>query len=317
MNKENVKVLPIVSISCITYNHSPYIRECLDGFLMQKTNFPIEILIHDDASTDGTEEIIREYEAKYPDIIKPIYEIENQWQKGRIGSRIFNFPRAQGKYIAICEGDDYWTDPLKLQKQVDFLETNPEYGLVHTGYKTSTGRIFKNKKFNKKGYYLEDFLIGRRTIGTLTILFSRDLYEKTPKLYRFKQFKVGDLPLRIELAKISKVKYINECSAIYRILEESASHSKRIEKVIDFQKETLLIRLFYIKHYQLHKLRKETFKTFYSVVIKMAYEKNNQYYSSLYFNKLCRIGFPSLKTIIFYLGTKYKLFDTFIQYSKK
>jgi glycosyltransferase involved in cell wall biosynthesis len=75
---------------------------------------------------DGTEEIIREYEAKYPDIIKPIYEKENQWVKGRKGSAVFNYPRAKGKYIALCEGDDYWTDPLKLQKQVDFLEANPD-----------------------------------------------------------------------------------------------------------------------------------------------------------------------------------------------
>ena len=112
----------MVSICCITYNHAPFIRQCLDGFIMQKTDFAFEVLIHDDASTDGTEEIIREYEARYPEIIKPLYEVENQWIKGRRGSKVFNFPRAQGKYIALCEGDDYWTDPFKLQKQVDFGE---------------------------------------------------------------------------------------------------------------------------------------------------------------------------------------------------
>ncbi len=118
---------PLVSICSITYQHAPYIRQCLDGFLMQKTDFAFEVLIHDDASTDGTEEIIREYEAKYPDIIKPLYEEENQWVKGRRGSRTFNFPRAKGKYIAMCEGDDYWTDPLKLQKQVDFWKLTHTY----------------------------------------------------------------------------------------------------------------------------------------------------------------------------------------------
>lgn len=118
---------PLVSISCITYNHAPYIRQCLDGFMMQQTNFAFEVLIHDDASTDGTTEIIKEYEEKYPDIIKPLYEEENQWVKGRRGSAVFNFPRAKGKYIALCEGDDYWIDPLKLQKQVDFLEANPDF----------------------------------------------------------------------------------------------------------------------------------------------------------------------------------------------
>ena len=87
---------------------------------MQKTDFPFEILIHDDASTDGTADIIREYEAKYPDIIKPIYQTENQYSKGIKVSQVYQFPRAKGKYIALCEGDDYWTDPYKLQKQVDF-----------------------------------------------------------------------------------------------------------------------------------------------------------------------------------------------------
>lgn len=118
---------PLVSICCLTFNHEPYIRECLDGFLMQKTSFPFEILIHDDASTDRTPVIIKEYEKKYPGIIKPIYQTENQHKK-KIGiSRTFQFPRAKGKYIALCEGDDYWTDPNKLQIQVDFLENNEEF----------------------------------------------------------------------------------------------------------------------------------------------------------------------------------------------
>lgn len=116
----------LVSISCITYNQAHFIRQCLDGFLMQKTTFSFEVLIHDDASTDGTAEIIREYESKYPDIIKPLYEKENQWTKGRRGSAVFNYPRAKGKYIALCEGDDYWIDELKLQTQFDFMEKHPE-----------------------------------------------------------------------------------------------------------------------------------------------------------------------------------------------
>src|SRR5690554_4131282 len=119
---------PLVSISCITYNHAPYIRQCLEGFLMQQCDFEYEILIHDDASTDGTSDIIREYQEKYPNIIKPIIQTENQWSQGVRGIMArFNFPRAKGKYIALCEGDDYWTDPLKLQKQVDFLEENENY----------------------------------------------------------------------------------------------------------------------------------------------------------------------------------------------
>lgn len=115
----------LVSISCITYNHEPYIADAIESFLMQKTNFKYEILIHDDASTDRTAEIIKKYQKKYPDIIKPIYQTENQYSKGiKVG--ILNHERAIGKYIAICEGDDYWTDPHKLQKQVDYMESHSE-----------------------------------------------------------------------------------------------------------------------------------------------------------------------------------------------
>ena len=123
---------PLLSIICITYNHKDFIRQALEGFVMQKTNFKFEVLIHDDASTDGTADIIREYEAKYPDIIKPIYQKENQFSKGVHILKTFIYPRVLGKYVALCEGDDYWTDPNKLQKQVDFLEAHPEYsGCFH------------------------------------------------------------------------------------------------------------------------------------------------------------------------------------------
>lgn len=117
----------MVSICCLAYNHSKYIRQCLDGFVNQKTNFKFEVLIHDDASTDGTQDIIKEYEEKYPDIIKPIYQTENQYSKGVKITRTYQFPRAKGKYIATCEGDDYWCDSNKLQMQFDFLEKHTDY----------------------------------------------------------------------------------------------------------------------------------------------------------------------------------------------
>lgn len=121
---------PIVSISCITYNHKDFIKEAIGGFLKQETTFQIEVLINDDCSNDGTSEIIKEYELKYPNLIKPIYQEVNQYSQGVRGmSRRFNYPRAKGKYIALCEGDDFWTDPLKLQKQVDFLEKHSDCSL--------------------------------------------------------------------------------------------------------------------------------------------------------------------------------------------
>lgn len=118
-----------VSISCLVYNHEPFIRQTIESILAQKVNFDYEILIHDDASTDNSQNIIREYTEKYPDIIKPIYQTENQFSKGvDIGCK-YNLPRAKGKYIALCDGDDYWIDPYKLQKQVDFLDSHTDYAL--------------------------------------------------------------------------------------------------------------------------------------------------------------------------------------------
>lgn len=120
---------PLVSVICITYNHEKYIRQTLEGFIMQRTTFPFEIIVHDDASTDSTADIIREYVAKYPELIVPVYQNQNQYSKGIWVTRTFCLPLVKGKYIAFCEGDDYWTDPRKLEIQFDFMEQNPDYSM--------------------------------------------------------------------------------------------------------------------------------------------------------------------------------------------
>lgn len=212
----------LVSISCITYNHAPYIRECLDGFMMQKTNFAFEVLIHDDASTDGTADIIREYEAKYPSIIKPIYEEENQWVKGRRGSAVFNFPRAKGKYIAMCEGDDYWTDPLKLQKQVDFLEANPEYVMCTHRFQTyeQCTKTLQNDWLSLSrddNFYFDfEYFISRKEWVTqpLTILFrSRAFDLQHYSLYS----KSKDVTLIYSLLQKGKGIVLRDYMGVYRI----------------------------------------------------------------------------------------------------
>lgn len=125
-----------VSIICTAYNQEKYIKSCLDGFVMQKTNFNFEVLISDDASTDNTAQIIKEYADKYPDIIKPIYFKENQYAKQISIWLNHLIPKATGKYLAFCDGDDYWTDPYKLQKQVDFLEKHKDYSMCFHQAKT-------------------------------------------------------------------------------------------------------------------------------------------------------------------------------------
>lgn len=159
---------PLVSIICSTYNHGLYISQCLDGFLMQKTNFPFEILIHDDASTDNTPDIIREYEHNQPQVIRPIYQKENKYSKKEDIFAKYQCSRVRGKYIAICEGDDYWIDPLKLQKQIDFLENNPDYGMIYT----------TSKVYNQKEGKIEEEIIGREFNGYIELL-SRKLYSNS------------------------------------------------------------------------------------------------------------------------------------------
>lgn len=207
----------LVSISCITYNHAPYIRQCLDGFMMQQTNFAFEVLIHDDASTDGTTDIIKEYEAQYPDIIKPIYEEENQWVKGRRGSAVFNFPRANGKYIALCEGDDYWTDPLKLQKQVDFLEMHQDY--VMTSHKCSVYNetlkqyVSENSAEEDVSYSMKDLLGGKWYYQTLSIFFRADALNNM-QLYKYRMS--SDTVLVYELLQNGKGIQFKDVMGCYR-----------------------------------------------------------------------------------------------------
>lgn len=173
----------LISISCATYNHAPYIRQCLDGFLMQEGNFMIEILIHDDASTDGTADIIREYKENYPDIIFPIYQTENQYSKKSVRgiNATFNFPRAKGKYIAMCEGDDYWTDPHKLQKQVDFLKANPDFNLCCHDWEVNTDGIITSSpihnKYKKIFYFDFDTLPWIWITKTNTLLFKNHAFD--------------------------------------------------------------------------------------------------------------------------------------------
>ncbi len=119
---------PMVTVVTITYNHLPYIEKCIQGVLMQQTAFPIEFIIGEDFSTDGTREIVFENAKKYPNTIRVITA---DYNVGAEANSLRCLKAYRGKYIALCEGDDYWTDPFKLQKQVDFLEKNPEYVMCY------------------------------------------------------------------------------------------------------------------------------------------------------------------------------------------
>lgn len=239
---------PLVTICCITYNHAAYIRECLNGFLMQETNFKFEVVIHDDASTDETQGIIKEYCEKYPNVFSPIFQHVNQYSRG-IKSIIQTFcvPQFRGKYVAMCEGDDYWIDPYKLQKQVDFLESHPDYGMCYTKVKRF---VPKNNKFiDEWGGPNEtmDKLLIENTIPTLTAVFHKAIYYNyLTEIHPSKRgWLMGDYPIWLYFAQNSKIKFINETTGVYRICTESASHSNDLEKIIRFNNSYHDIRTWY------------------------------------------------------------------------
>ena len=219
----------LVSIQCLVYNHEPYLRQCLDGFVMQKTNFKFEAIVHDDVSTDGSAAIIHEYAEKYPDIIKPIFETENQYSK-KDGSlmKIMN-SACKGKYIALCEGDDYWIDPLKLQKQVDFLEKNLEYTMCCSDaiIKGDFLEYDWSRYSNNQSIPTEDMILGGGLfVQTATLLFRNYLLRNDIYPEFAKKCHVGDYPLQIFAALEGKVFWFAEKQCVYRF-EAANSWTKK------------------------------------------------------------------------------------------
>ena len=228
---------PLVSILCATYNQEKYIAQTIEGFLLQKVNFPIEIIIHDDTSTDGTADIIRKYEAEHPDLIKGIYQTENQYSKRVDIWAKFLYSKAQGKYFAECEGDDYWTDPSKLQRQVDFLESHPDYILSHTAFKyydqnngvfLEDQSIKRNLEIQEKELEKLSLLILDRNqyrIQTVTILYKSELWSLiTDSFAMSKYFFMGDTQLYFFASKFGKIHYDPTVTSVYRYTPHSACH---------------------------------------------------------------------------------------------
>lgn len=243
---------PLVSVVCITYNHEDYIQKCLNGFLMQKTNFRFEILVHDDASIDNTATIIRKYEEEYASLFRVVYQKENQYSQGVCPCEDILFPMARGKYIALCEGDDYWTDPYKLQKQIDFLEANPEYGLCYTQTQFYSESDGKEKQIWGGPYTDFENIVKVNTIPTLTAVARTELILKyiqdvEPQKHNWK---MGDYPIWLWFACCSKIAYIPEITGCYRVSCGSVSHSKTYISQLEFMQSSMSIKLFFLKYRQ-------------------------------------------------------------------
>ena len=325
---------PVVSIVCITYNHEKFISEAIDSFLMQETNFPFEIILGEDCSTDNTAEIVKKYTEEYPDIIKSVLRESN------IGMNLNfkqSFEKSIGKYIALCEGDDYWTDPLKLQNQVDFLEKNEEYGMVHTNFDTyyqDSNYFLKNThsvynidiKDNCTLEYWNLFGKSMATIKTLTVCIRRDLIDEWLSVTPENKWLIGDFPMYFYASLHSKIGYINESTSVYRTIPNGSASNvgNDSKKKLKIKKTYIDIRLhFFVKY----KLDEKTFKKAlirnFNLLFDYCIITDNEVVLDEYFeiltnlkwqhtaNKLSRIysksNSPTKKLVLQYL-TKIKLF---------
>lgn len=216
-----------VSILCITYNHASFIREALDGFVKQKTNFAFEVLIHDDASTDGTSDIIREYEHRYPNIFRCVFQKKNIWSK-KDAFLDFLFPLVRGKYVAINEGDDYWCDDLKLQKQFDFMQSHPDFSVcfhpvkVHFENGSQPDFVFPSKKyrFKKEVLNLQD-LLKHNFIQTNSVMYRWRFHNENATKLIPRNILPADWYLHLVHAQIGKIGFLPEIMGVYRRHDDS------------------------------------------------------------------------------------------------
>ena len=279
---------PLVSVKMITYNHAPYIAQAIEGVLQQEANFPFELVIGEDCSTDGTREIVFEYRKKYPDIIRVITSEQN------VGARKNGYrteKACRGKYIAFCEGDDYWHCPDKLQKQADYMESHPECVMVHSDcdyYYTATGKRIKSSNKYKKVSQPHNLDISTILfdpacrIITCTVCARRDALHKVvdsdPILYQSGRFLMGDTPRWAEISRLGKVAYIDESLATRNVLVESVAYTRDVKKALRFSKSSSELILYLIDKYGLPASERRRFQKRWCVCsLKLAfYEKDAQ-----------------------------------------
>ena len=334
----------MVSIHCCAYNHEKYIRQCLEGFVMQRTNFKFEVIVHDDASTDKTATIIKECADKYPDIIKPIYQKENQYSTCKENIDIALMAKTSGKYIALCEGDDYWIDPYKLQKQVDFLENNSDYVLSHTGFqylveysnnefRDSNEATKKNLEIIKNDLpnIIEHILnYNEYRIQTATVLYRKDAFIKTQKDKKRQNepfFLMGDTPLWVRLYQYGKIHFLQDDTTIYRQHLNSACRETINLRKLRFNLSCAEMRTYFASLYNINQTYKEKFEKDYKAKLfeYMIYDQSYKPFIKVYHNITDRCLFyniiltrPCLLLIKpFYLLSKFIKISNFKKNIKK
>lgn len=254
---------PLVSILMPTYNHEKYIALAVESALAQKTQYSYELLINDDVSTDSTRKIAESYAEKYPEKIRLFTHDKNQ---GLLKSYKYLLEQAEGKYIAILESDDLWTDENKLEKQVAFLESHDDYGLCCSDYYTidengtKTGEVVKDFDKNQNDQWYKA-LMNFASIGALTIIFRRSVYEKWCCIddYIERKFQTFDRSVWLSIAKHSKCYFIHEKLASYRVISSSISNSGSFEKAWKFASSVMDIHEYIISKYGLEGCSRQEF----------------------------------------------------------
>ena len=241
---------PQVSVCLITYQHELYIRQALESILMQKVNFSWEIIIADDCSKDGTQKIILEYQQKYPGLIRSVFQKENVGGGKNFVDLIY---AAKGKYVAYLEGDDYWTDPLKLQKQFDFMEANTDFSLcyhkikwTHT-YPVNGDSEQQSNVNDPKISTIEDVINKGWFIRSCTMFFKNISLPAN-----FEKLHVGDYPLHVLLANEGKIGFIDICMAVYRINDKGVSETNLITTDVKKRKAIVRSEIDLIKYIDYH-----------------------------------------------------------------
>lgn len=319
-----------VCVKCFTFNQSKYIVDAMDGFCMQQTDFPFVCCIVDDASTDGEQDVIMQYLSDNFNLTDSTTSFKRETDFGHItyarhksnGNCFFavillkdnHYSQKKYKspylaewrdfcdYEALCEGDDYWIHPHKLNMQVQFMETHLEYSLCHTDFALSSSG------WRNHHIYLapnDDYSILSVTngmqVGTLTALFRVKMVNRCPHVFHGKGWKMGDLPLWIELSQEGKVKYLSVITACYRVLSNSASHGS-IEKEISFANDTISVRKFYADYYGIKLANNGYSKDYYTTIMKYAYKHKDKNVAEEYWNKARLYNMASLKLFMFYMA---------------
>lgn len=331
-----------VLVRCNTFNQSKYIEDTLHGFAIQQTSFPFLVYVIDDASTDGEQYVLRRWidnhcnhedikvynndlaiilMSKDKDNENCIYAIhllkKNLYMKPE-KQELHKIWREQCEYEASCEGDDYWIDSLKLQKQVHFLDTHEDYGMVHTDFDYVSGkRSHHFSDIKHDGIYFPDYLTKGVHVATLTVMYRISVYNKLPRLFIGKGWPMGDKPLWYEFAHETKIHYISDVTAKYRVNEESASQSRDVNKLIAFKVAGVEIRRFYAKEWNVKLPNGGYNKNFFSTMLYYASKFDKTEDADKWYCEANKYNLMSPMAYLYYFATKSKMVKKLLVFIKK